>query len=67
MPEGDSMEAIKKVVVTKLDADHPARERGCEYNVQVLTSIDGGETFFYCGIGRFVKDISEAERYALMI
>ena len=61
------MEAIKKIVVKKLDADHPARERGCKYNVQVLTSIDGGETFFYCGIGQFAKDLNEAERYALTI
>ena len=26
---------------------------GNKYNLQVLTSVDGGRTFYYCGIGRF--------------
>ena len=32
---------------------------GNKYNLQVLTSTDGGRTFYYCGIGRFCKDMDE--------
>ena len=32
---------------------------GNKYNLQVLTITDGGRTFYYCGIGRFCKDMDE--------
>ena len=28
---------------------------GYKFNVQVLISVDGGENFYYCGIGKFCK------------
>lgn len=33
------------------------------YNVQVLISVDGGENYYYTGIGRFVKTKKEARQY----
>lgn len=36
---------------------------GYEYNVQRWTSIDGGKSFWYCGFGRFCRDLDEAEAY----
>jgi hypothetical protein len=32
------------------------------YNVQVLTSVDG-ENYFYCGIGKFCRTEEEANNY----
>ena len=32
---------------------------GLAYNVRVLTSVDGGLTFWYCGNGRFCKNLTE--------
>ena len=34
------------------------------YNAQILTSVDGGETFAYCGQGRFCRTRQEAREYA---
>ena len=36
---------------------------GYNYNVKVLISIDGGENFYYCGIGKFCKTEEEAAEY----
>ena len=36
---------------------------GYKYNVQVWLSIDGGESYWYAGIGRFVKTKKEARQY----
>lgn len=36
---------------------------GYKYNVQVLTSIDGGKNYYYCGIGKFCKTIEECKQY----
>jgi hypothetical protein len=33
---------------------------GYMFDVQVLTSIDGGNTWYYCGVGRFTKTIRDA-------
>lgn len=33
------------------------------YNVQVLISVDGGNNYYYCGIGRFTKTLSDAHKY----
>lgn len=50
--------AINKFNIEYSDVwpDHP-------YNVQVLTSVDGGETFWYCGNGRFCKNITDAFKF----
>lgn len=37
---------------------------GYAYNVQELRSVDGGETFWYCGHGRYCRTLHEAEQYA---
>ena len=36
---------------------------GYKYNVQVLTSIDGGKNYYYCGIGKFCKTREECKQY----
>lgn len=36
---------------------------GFKYNVQVWLSIDGGESYWYTGVGRFVKTKKEARQY----
>ena len=36
---------------------------GFKYNVSVWISVDGGENFAYCGIGRFTKTIEDATAY----
>ena len=33
------------------------------YNVSVLTSVDGGETFWYCGNGRFCRNLTEVFKF----
>lgn len=33
------------------------------FNVQVLTSSDGGNTFYYAGEGRFTRTKKEARKY----
>ena len=34
-----------------------------KYNVQRWTSIDGGQSWAYCGFGRYFKTREEAEKY----
>ena len=34
-----------------------------KYNVQVWTSVDGGHGFYYCGNGRFCKNLTEVFEY----
>ena len=34
------------------------------FDVKLLTSIDGGLNYYYCGYGRFCKTEQEAEEYA---
>lgn len=36
---------------------------GFKYNVQVWLSVDGGETYWYTGIGRFTRTKKEATQY----
>lgn len=36
---------------------------GYEYNAQVYISIDGGKSYYYCGIGKFTKTEQEAKEY----
>ena len=36
---------------------------GYLYIVKMITSVDGGETFYYCGNSRYFKTQGEAEQY----
>lgn len=38
-----------------------------EYYVRVWFSVDGGQTYAYCGIGRFCRTEQEAQEYAASI
>lgn len=52
-------------VVTKCKIEKLAFPVDCyNYNVSEWRSIDGGETFWYCGHGKFCKTLQEAEEYA---
>jgi len=33
------------------------------YNAQVWISVDGGENYYYCGIGKYCKTRAEAGRF----
>ena len=33
------------------------------YNAQVWISVDGGASFYYCGIGKFCRTLNDAEKY----
>lgn len=36
---------------------------GYRFNAQIFRSIDGGNTFWYCGDGKYFKTRSEAEQF----
>lgn len=36
---------------------------GYLYDVQVLVSVDGGKSYYYCGNGKFCKTLAEAQAY----
>ncbi len=33
------------------------------FDAKVFLSVDGGENYYYCGIGRFCKTLHEAEEW----
>ncbi len=38
---------------------------GYLYNVQMLTCVDGGQNYYYCGIGKYCKTEQEAKEYIM--
>lgn len=59
--KGDNV--VRKVRIIELDEFHPARLDGVRYNAQLLTSVDYGKHFYYCGNGKWCKTKEEAEEY----
>lgn len=57
------MNVIRKVNIIELNYLHPAWYDGYRYDAQMITSVDGGETFWHCGVGKFCKTKEEAEEY----
>lgn len=55
------MEAIRKY---KLEALHFPVD-GYLYLVKLITSIDGGKTFYYCGNSKYFKTEQEATAYMM--
>lgn len=55
-----SAKVVNKFVVSPSDV-----WPGLRYNVQVLTSVDGGETFWYCGNGRFCRNLTEVFQFVV--
>jgi hypothetical protein len=47
------MKAINKIVIEKL---HFSIDNRYNFNLCVLTSIDGGKNYCYCGIGNYATD-----------
>jgi len=54
------MDTIKKYKIEKL---HFPVDGVYNYNVQELTSVDGGKSFWYCGFGKFCRTLEEANEY----
>ena len=34
------------------------------FNVKILTSVDGGKTFWYAGVGKYFKALDDAADFA---
>ena len=47
------MGAINKIIIEKLF--FPIDNR-YNFNLSIVTSVDGGETFYYCGNGKYATD-----------
>lgn len=47
------MKTINKIVIEKL---HFPIDNRYNFNLCVLTSVDGGEKFYYCGNGKYATD-----------
>lgn len=60
---GIKMKTIRKVDIKTIDNQHPTYIDGYRYDALVKTSVDGGKTFLYCGIGKFCKTMKEAREY----
>ena len=37
------------------------------YNAKIFTSVDNGKTFHYCGNGKYVQTLEQAEAYKTAI
>lgn len=55
---------MNKIIISPL---HFTIDNQYNYNVQVLTSIDGGRTFVYCGIGKYAKDEEDIKRVSAIL
>ena len=53
------MKVIEKVEIETLS--FPVD--GYNYNAKILRSVDGGNTFWYCGSGKYFKTFQEAEQF----
>lgn len=36
---------------------------GNMFNVMKVNSIDGGKSFWYCGVGKYCKDMNDVKKY----
>lgn len=59
---------ISKVYLEKLrlpiSVGYPdPKEKEYKYDVRIVRSVDGGETFWYCGCGSFCQTLDEAKSY----
>lgn len=57
------MATIRKVEIKTIDSQHPTYIDGYRYDALVKTSVDGGKSYLYCGIGKFCKTLKEAQGY----
>lgn len=56
------MKIQRKIEVSKT-SEFTAMETGCKFDCKLLTSVDYGKTFWYCGYGRFCKTEEEVINY----
>ena len=54
------MQLIEKVKIEKYAFPLDGRYH---YNAMIWRSVDGGETFWYCGCGKYYRTLEEAEAY----
>ena len=52
-------------VITKVKIEKASFPIGgiYNYNSMIWRSVDGGETFWYCGCGKYCRTLEEAEAY----
>ena len=53
------MKVINKIVIEKLR--FPIDNR-YNFNLCILTSVDGGEKFYYCGNGKYATDKADVSK-----
>lgn len=54
------MRTVKKIIIKELSFP---LDGVYKYDAQLWTSIDGGKTFYHCGVGKYCKTLEEAEEY----
>ena len=54
---------IKRIYQISEASEFMRIEYGYMFNVKVLISVDGGENYYYCGIGKYTKTIEDATAY----
>ena len=54
----------KKVVIEKLSEPVGVNYN---YNAKIFTSVDNGKTFHYCGNGKYLQTLKQAEEYKTAI
>ena len=57
------MKTMRKTTIDKLA--FPVN--GYRYNVKIWISVDGGENYAYCGLGKYFKTEQQAQEYAASI
>ena len=60
------MKIMRKVTIEKFDFPID-REGTLNYDVQIWTSVDGGQTYYHCGHGKACRTEQEAREYAASI
>ena len=55
------MEIKRQYRIVKMSC--PDAMYGYNYSAEVDISVDGGKTYWHCGIGKYTKTYEEAEEY----
>ena len=60
LSRGETMRIVKKIIIKELSFP---LDGVYKYDAQLWTSLDGGKTFYHCGVGKYCKTLEEAEEY----
>lgn len=61
--EMQEVEVIRKVLIEKVSKFVQIQNGGHKYYARLVTSVDGGKTFWYCGVGKDCKTLKDAREY----